>query len=352
MCEVTDAGYAAMTRSVAALGAGLGVPVGFVLEGGYDLGALGRGVTTTMAAAAGDATPPEVELHPAAAELAERLRTRLEIGPGRGSQRGRHELGVGAGRLGRQSLGRLLGGAHVGVLAGEDDGVAGLQARVLARVEDPDVDALGGQPLGHALGRAVARGRVEDHGVGAPARRPGADGLRRRRGARAAARAGRRAAARARRRGGRRGLRAVLDVAPSRRAGHRRRRARACARRRGRRRRRCAARRRRGRRGQPGRELVRVVGAGRERGPGERRRGTGEHDGDGEDRQAAEPGPGAAAGVPADRRAALDAPLLSGLQRRSAARTGGMCRGGRRLGRGLGRRAHGVARRFAPQAAQ
>ena len=73
-CRVSDGGYAAMTRSLSALGASLGVPVGFVLEGGYDLGALGRGVTVTMAAAeTAGATPPDVPEHPAAAELAARL---------------------------------------------------------------------------------------------------------------------------------------------------------------------------------------------------------------------------------------------------------------------------------------
>jgi acetoin utilization deacetylase AcuC-like enzyme len=73
-CLVSDDGYATMTRSLSALGASLGVPVGFVLEGGYDLGALGRGVTVTMAAAeAGGATAPDVPEHPAAAELAARL---------------------------------------------------------------------------------------------------------------------------------------------------------------------------------------------------------------------------------------------------------------------------------------
>ncbi len=73
-CEVSDGGYATMTRSLSALGASLGVPVGFVLEGGYDLGALGRGTTITMAAAeAGGATAPDVPEHPAAAALAARL---------------------------------------------------------------------------------------------------------------------------------------------------------------------------------------------------------------------------------------------------------------------------------------
>jgi acetoin utilization deacetylase AcuC-like enzyme len=47
-CRVTEAGYAAMTRSVRALGADLQAPVGALLEGGYALGALARSVAATM----------------------------------------------------------------------------------------------------------------------------------------------------------------------------------------------------------------------------------------------------------------------------------------------------------------
>ncbi len=49
-CEVTDSGYAAMAASVAAACAGIGAPVGCVLEGGYELGALARSVAATMEA--------------------------------------------------------------------------------------------------------------------------------------------------------------------------------------------------------------------------------------------------------------------------------------------------------------
>ena len=41
-CFVTDAGYGAMSASMRALAGELGVPLGIVLEGGYDLGALAR----------------------------------------------------------------------------------------------------------------------------------------------------------------------------------------------------------------------------------------------------------------------------------------------------------------------
>jgi acetoin utilization deacetylase AcuC-like enzyme len=47
-CEVTEEGYAAMTRSVRAACASVGAPLGCVLEGGYALGALARSVAATM----------------------------------------------------------------------------------------------------------------------------------------------------------------------------------------------------------------------------------------------------------------------------------------------------------------
>jgi acetoin utilization deacetylase AcuC-like enzyme len=47
-CEVTEDGYAAMTRSVRAACASAGAALGFVLEGGYALGALARSVAATM----------------------------------------------------------------------------------------------------------------------------------------------------------------------------------------------------------------------------------------------------------------------------------------------------------------
>jgi acetoin utilization deacetylase AcuC-like enzyme len=49
-CDVTEQGYAAMTRSVRRLCEELEVPVGCVLEGGYGLGALARSVAATLAA--------------------------------------------------------------------------------------------------------------------------------------------------------------------------------------------------------------------------------------------------------------------------------------------------------------
>ena len=71
-CAVTDAGFATMSASVRALAAELDVPVGVVLEGGYDLGALASGMVATLEVLAGDgaAVAPELPVH----ELAERYR--------------------------------------------------------------------------------------------------------------------------------------------------------------------------------------------------------------------------------------------------------------------------------------
>jgi acetoin utilization deacetylase AcuC-like enzyme len=47
-CLVTEEGFAGMTATLHALSAELGVPLGLVLEGGYDLGSLARSVVATM----------------------------------------------------------------------------------------------------------------------------------------------------------------------------------------------------------------------------------------------------------------------------------------------------------------
>jgi acetoin utilization deacetylase AcuC-like enzyme len=55
-CEVTEAGYAAMAAAVRSAAGEAGAPVGVVLEGGYDLGALARSVAATLSVlAAADA---------------------------------------------------------------------------------------------------------------------------------------------------------------------------------------------------------------------------------------------------------------------------------------------------------
>jgi acetoin utilization deacetylase AcuC-like enzyme len=49
-CRVTEAGFAAMGVAVQALADEFQVPLGLVLEGGYDVDALARSVVATLAA--------------------------------------------------------------------------------------------------------------------------------------------------------------------------------------------------------------------------------------------------------------------------------------------------------------
>jgi acetoin utilization deacetylase AcuC-like enzyme len=74
-CRVTTAGYAAMAASVRRLADALEVPVGIVLEGGYDLQALADSVVATLEVVGAAEAPEagEAELHPLAAQAAERL---------------------------------------------------------------------------------------------------------------------------------------------------------------------------------------------------------------------------------------------------------------------------------------
>ena len=74
-CVVTDAGYGAMAASVRATADELGVPIGIVLEGGYDLGALSRSLVVTLEAVGAEVAPgrPSVDLHPLARQARERL---------------------------------------------------------------------------------------------------------------------------------------------------------------------------------------------------------------------------------------------------------------------------------------
>ena len=77
-CVVTDAGYAAMAASVRAMADEMGIALGIVLEGGYDLGALSRSVVATLAVVGALEAPelPEIPVHPLAARAAERLARR------------------------------------------------------------------------------------------------------------------------------------------------------------------------------------------------------------------------------------------------------------------------------------
>jgi acetoin utilization deacetylase AcuC-like enzyme len=80
-CQVTRAGYARMAASVRALADDLGVPLGVVLEGGYDLVALAESVVATLEVVGADAAAerPPVALHPLAADAAGRLADRWPL---------------------------------------------------------------------------------------------------------------------------------------------------------------------------------------------------------------------------------------------------------------------------------
>jgi acetoin utilization deacetylase AcuC-like enzyme len=81
-CRVTDEGYADMAASVRALGDELGVPVGVVLEGGYDLGALSRGFVATLEVLAreGEVPAPQLPTHRLAEEALARHSALLASG--------------------------------------------------------------------------------------------------------------------------------------------------------------------------------------------------------------------------------------------------------------------------------
>jgi acetoin utilization deacetylase AcuC-like enzyme len=74
-CRVTEAGFAGMTASLRRACDAVGAPLGLVLEGGYDLGALTRSMTALMPVlvAEGPADPGRVERHGFAADAVGRL---------------------------------------------------------------------------------------------------------------------------------------------------------------------------------------------------------------------------------------------------------------------------------------
>ncbi len=74
-CRVSEAGYAGMTASVRRAADAVGAPVGLVLEGGYDLGALSRSMAALMPVLLAEETPADEELavHPMATRALERL---------------------------------------------------------------------------------------------------------------------------------------------------------------------------------------------------------------------------------------------------------------------------------------
>ena len=74
-CQVTEAGYAGMTASLRRACDEVGAPLGLVLEGGYDLGALSHSMAALMPVLVGEETPAAVDvpLHPLAAGARDRL---------------------------------------------------------------------------------------------------------------------------------------------------------------------------------------------------------------------------------------------------------------------------------------
>jgi acetoin utilization deacetylase AcuC-like enzyme len=74
-CRVTEAGFAGMAASLRHACDGVGAPVGIVLEGGYDLGAISRSMAAVMPVLAAESTPaaPAAERHPLATAALERL---------------------------------------------------------------------------------------------------------------------------------------------------------------------------------------------------------------------------------------------------------------------------------------
>jgi acetoin utilization deacetylase AcuC-like enzyme len=80
-CRVTRAGFAQMAASMRGLADELDVPLGVVLEGGYDLEALAESTVATMEAVGADepAERPPVTLHPLAAQAAGRLADRWPL---------------------------------------------------------------------------------------------------------------------------------------------------------------------------------------------------------------------------------------------------------------------------------
>ena len=72
-CLLETSSYGELARQARALADELGVPVGAVLEGGYDLTALAESVAATMEALADGGAPRTVERHPLAEAATERL---------------------------------------------------------------------------------------------------------------------------------------------------------------------------------------------------------------------------------------------------------------------------------------
>jgi acetoin utilization deacetylase AcuC-like enzyme len=74
-CRVTEAGFAGMTASLRRACDAIGAPLGLVLEGGYDTGALSHSMAALMPVLVADSAPAAeaVERHPLAVRTLERL---------------------------------------------------------------------------------------------------------------------------------------------------------------------------------------------------------------------------------------------------------------------------------------
>jgi acetoin utilization deacetylase AcuC-like enzyme len=75
-CRVSEAGFAGMAASLRRAADRVRAPVGVVLEGGYDLGAISRSMAAVMPVLVDESTPAAggVERHPLADSALERLR--------------------------------------------------------------------------------------------------------------------------------------------------------------------------------------------------------------------------------------------------------------------------------------
>jgi acetoin utilization deacetylase AcuC-like enzyme len=78
-CRLDERSFAAMALHMRALADGLGVPLGAVLEGGYDLGALAASVAATLEALAQGGEPDSVEPDDLTRRYAERLGRHWEL---------------------------------------------------------------------------------------------------------------------------------------------------------------------------------------------------------------------------------------------------------------------------------
>jgi acetoin utilization deacetylase AcuC-like enzyme len=82
-CRVSEAGFAGMTASLRRACDGVGAPIGLVLEGGYDLGALSGSMAALMPVLVDGSTPAaqDVDVHPLARRAADRLSAWWTLAP-------------------------------------------------------------------------------------------------------------------------------------------------------------------------------------------------------------------------------------------------------------------------------